>query len=146
MQLQKTSHRHEGIAEWLVSNPDKTQSECAKFFGYSQPWLSQIIHSDLFQAYYQQVCDERREVNVHTISAKMNYVAGLALDKTIQVLEHGEPSEGFITRTRENLLENLGYGAKGDLHLHQHEEKHVHLTAEQLHAARTRAQESKGAS
>ena len=141
--LTKTNHRHEGIAEWLVANPDKTLTECAKEFNYTQAWLSRIVHSDLFQAYYRMVCDERKEIAVHTISSKMNYAANLALDQTIAILEDTEtrPSERFIIETGGGLLEKLGYGGKAELHVHQHEEKHVHLTEEQLTVARDRANE-----
>lgn len=138
MSLQRTSHRHEAIAEWLVMNPDRPLGDCAKFFNYTQAWLSQIVHSDLFQVYYRQVCDDRKEIGVHTIANKMSYAAGLALDKTIERLEN-KPSERFILETADGFLQKLGYGTKGDLHIHN--DQHIHLTADQLNAARTRAQE-----
>ena len=141
--LQKTNHRHEAIAEWLVSNPDKQMGDCAKFFKYTQPWLSRIVHSDLFQAYYRNLCDKRGEIAVHSIAAKLNYAVNIALDKTIDRLQDTEkpPSERFIMETGSTLLDKLGYGGKGDLHVHTGDEKHVHLTPEQLLNARNTASE-----
>lgn len=136
-QLQKLNHRHDAIAEWLVANPDKSLSQCAAAMGYTVPWVSQIVNSDMFQAYYRELCAERKELAVHTISAKMNNAAALALDHMIAKLQPGTmPSEKFVGDAADKLLTKLGY-SQGDVHLHQH--AHAHFTAEDLQRARESA-------
>lgn len=49
-QIAKLSDMHEEMVDWLILNPTKPRSEMAKAFQVTQPWLSTIIHSDVFQA------------------------------------------------------------------------------------------------
>jgi hypothetical protein len=49
-ELKNLSVRHDQIMDWLIANPALPLSACAAAFGLTQPWLSCIIHSDLFQA------------------------------------------------------------------------------------------------
>ena len=137
MDLQKLSHRHDAIAEWLVCNPDKTQRDCAAFFKYTEPWMSQLIHSDMFQALYVKLCEERQVLAVHSVSAKMSAAAALALDRTIERLEAGaQPTDRFLTDTTNGLLDKLGYGKpEAPTQTHQH----LHLTADDLRDAANRA-------
>lgn len=47
------SRRHIGVMLWLLENPTATLTEGAKVLGYSRPWLSHIVNSHPFQAYYR---------------------------------------------------------------------------------------------
>ena len=48
-EIARLNTTHEMLMNWLVCNPEKSLRECADHFGYTQSWLSQIIHSDIFQ-------------------------------------------------------------------------------------------------
>jgi len=139
VELQTLNHRHDAIAEWLAMNGDKSLGECAREFNYTLPWLSQLVHSNLFQARYQEMCRERGEAALHSLGAKMSRAAHMALDRTIERLENGGgASDQFVTNAREKLLEKLGYaGEAGEVHQHQHQ--HVHVTSEDLENARDAA-------
>lgn len=131
--LQRLNHRHEQIINWLITHPSEPLSECAREFGYTQAWLSQVIHSDMFQAAYQDRCREAGITAIHTITSRLNVAAALALDKTIERLEGDVASERMISDTLRQTLPALGYGVKKDSpegHLH------LHLTAEDLTRAR----------
>lgn len=52
-ELQRISHTHDQIIDWLLANPWEPQSICAAHFRFTEPWLSTLIHSDLFQAKLQ---------------------------------------------------------------------------------------------
>lgn len=135
--LQNLNHRHVVIAEWLVVNPDKNLTACARHFDYTLPWLSRMIHSDMFQAYYLELCKERKVMAVHTISNKMNHAAGLALDRMIDKLEEGAMvGERFVLDSANGLLDKLGYTSRGP-EIHQHQ--HLHLSADDIKSARERA-------
>ena len=49
VQIKKLGWWHTAIMEWMLANPDKTLRECAENFDVTQPWLSSVINSDLFQ-------------------------------------------------------------------------------------------------
>ena len=138
--IAKLNHHHDAIAEWLVANPDKTQGACAAEFGYTEAWMSMIVNSDMFQVLYQAICEERKQLAVHTISAKMNNATALALDRTIEMLEPGKAvSERFLLDTQNSLLDRLGFSGKAErVELHEHRHVHV-LTGEEIVAARERA-------
>jgi len=140
--IQKLSHRHDAIIDWLITNPDKSQGDCAAFFGYSQPWLSQIIHSDAFQMVYRQRCEEKGMIATHTIVAKMAGIAALALDSIEKRIVNGQATERLLTDSTKMALQGLGYLDGGEVpgSIQYHSHQHVHLeNKEALQAARERA-------
>lgn len=121
-ELQKLNHRHDLVMEWLVCNGDKTQRECAEVFGYTEEWLSQMIHSDMFQAGYIALCQERKVAAVHTIASKLSATASLAIDRLKEKLESGKnPSEKFVLEATNTTLERLGYSGVKTVELHNHQ-------------------------
>lgn len=134
-------YTHEAIAEWLVANPMGSQGECAKFFGYSESWLSQVIHSDAFQAYYRKLADERGAIATHGIGEKINALAAVALDKAMERLVTA-PSDQHVLDTTELALKALGYlGSNGSASVRAEpaQHMHVHVDAEMLMEAREAA-------
>lgn len=110
--IQKVSVKHEAILNFLLENPTCSLGQTAAHFGISQPWLSCIIHSDVFQAKLR----ERQETVFHhtvvaTIKDKAAVVAHAALDKLADQLEMGliqDPKQ--LTETADKILGRLGYG------------------------------------
>ena len=140
-ELTRLNHTHEAIALWLIGNPGKSQGVCAKEMNLTESWLSRVIHSDMFQAFYTDLCKERNEVAVHSIGNKLSHVANLTLDRTVERLEGGMVTDRFLTDARANVLSSLGYDGKNHAHVeeHLHLHKHEHLTADDVVAARERA-------
>lgn len=136
-EIQRLNHRHEAIVNWLVANPHRSLTECAECLGYTLPWLSQVVHSDMFQAKYQERCREVGEIAVHTVKNRLTAVALLALQKTQERLESGASSERFILDATKNSLASLGYTQETitPQQIHQH----LHVDASVLEAARSRA-------
>ena len=140
--VKKLNNSHHAIAAMMVVTPGVKQGEIAAALGYTEPWVSRVVCSDLFQAYYEELRDSRDVPMVVALQDKMTRAAHLALDGICERLEGGGVSENLLTKTAVDMLDRLGYGGKGDLHLHQHDEKHVHLTPEQINKARERAREA----
>lgn len=138
-EIQKVSYTHEAIAEWLVVNPASSQGECARFFGYSEAWLSQIIHSDAFQAYYRKLAEDRGMIAVHGIAEKINAVAAIGLER-LQERMLLAPDDRLLVDGTEMALKALGYigGGKQAVSVPQ-QHMHVHVDAEALTEARERA-------
>lgn len=136
--LMRLNHRHEQIINWMIVNPHRNLGECAKHFNYTPGWLSQVVHSDIFQARYRQRAAEVGSVAVHTIANKLNGVAALALEKAEERLRAGIASERFLGETMASTLKMLGYGAPSPLQPLTSNEvhNHVHLHAEDIREAR----------
>lgn len=147
MELQKLNHRHDQIAEWLVINGDKTQGDCARHFKYTEAWMSQLIHSDMFQALYIELCNDRKIAAVHTVRNKMSHVASLALDKIIAGLKSDAVGGPDPMEAAELMLDRLGFSPKssavnaqaagGDIN------NNYYLTSEDLQRSRDNAREER---
>ena len=101
-----------------------------------------IVSSDLYQALYQDLGAGRKEVAVHSIGSKMTRAASVALDRTIERLDpngrHGDARERFLIQTTNGLLEKLGFVGEARPADPQ-QQLHLHLTPEDIIAARERA-------
>lgn len=107
-ELVKLSTTHEQLMNWLVLNPEKSLRECADHFGYTQSWLSQIIHSDLFQHALKEK-QERIAMRVaESIPAKLARAADIAVEKLTDHLEKTEDPE-FILSATDKILHRMGY-------------------------------------
>lgn len=135
--IARLSYRHDAIINWLIMHSDRPQNDCAAYFGYSASWLSTIINSDVFQAAYRARCEELGEMAIHSTHNKLAGIAGLAMEKTIEKL-NANPSERFISETRDSALDRLGLSPKKDVsdptkHLH------IHVDAQALKDARSQS-------
>ncbi|HSW65396.1 MAG TPA: hypothetical protein VLH56_19115 [Dissulfurispiraceae bacterium] len=98
--------------DWLVLNPDRTLKECAQYFGYTPAWLSQIIHSDMFQALYRERSNAAGEIATHTIAAELGGLTHAVIAKSLEKIENNQASERFLGQVLDTTLDALGYGAK----------------------------------
>lgn len=112
MQLNKLSHRHQQIVNWLVLNPDRSLTDCARFFGYTLPWLSLVVHSDMFQAVYQARCQEVGQLAVHSIANEMGALTHEVIEKSREKIQAGQASERFLGQVLDTSLRALGYGVQ----------------------------------
>lgn len=136
----RLNHRHEQIVNWLVANPDQTLGMCAQHFGYTQPWLSMIVHCDAFQARYAERCAETGSYVVHTAKNRLTNLAVRVMERAEQVIDGGGASERFLGETMKTTLSALGYtGNGGDQSPGSQQHLHVHVDAETLIAAREKA-------
>lgn len=111
MQLKDLNHRHEGIAHWLMANPDKNMGDCARALGYTQAWLSQVIHTDAFQAYYQRLLEDYVDDRVRPLRDKINNIAHKAcgaLEDQLDTPEFIPPKD--LASIADRALQRLGYG------------------------------------
>lgn len=107
-QIQRVSHKHNMIMNWLVLNPDRSLRECADHFGVTQPWLSTVIHSDVFQAEFQQKLQNIHVRCAESIPEKLRAVADIALEKLADKVAQSEDPE-FILDAADKALHRMGY-------------------------------------
>lgn len=106
--IQRLSHTHDQVINWLLVNPHKSLRECADYFGYTQAWLSTLIHSDIFQAELR-----RRQLDVaarvaQSIPEKLQAVADIALEKLGDAVAQSEDPD-FILDVADRALHRMGY-------------------------------------
>lgn len=54
VQIQKLSHHHLAIMDFMLANPTVPQWALAKQFNRTQAWVSTVVNSDLFQAHLHE--------------------------------------------------------------------------------------------
>lgn len=108
-QPQRLNYRHEAIIKWLIANPDLCLADCAAFFGYTQGWLSVIIHSDAFQAQYRTLQDASYDDVRLDIKAKITGLAHMALDKLAEQMPLVTDPRAALD-VADKTLKALGYG------------------------------------
>lgn len=109
--IKNPSHKHEILIQWLLENPHRSLGEAAAELGYTQAWLSIMIHSDLFQAKFAEVREHYFGSHFAEIGEKLEGLAHAALDKLVQQVELNDSPE-FLLKTADKALERLGYGSK----------------------------------
>lgn len=107
-EIKRISHRHEMIMNWMVLNPDRPLRECADHFKVTQPWLSSVIHSDIFQAEFQAKLRRVDSSVVQSIPEKLRVVADIALEKLADKVANSEDPE-FILDAADKALHRMGY-------------------------------------
>jgi hypothetical protein len=107
-QLKSLSHTHDMVINWMLLNPDRSLRECADYFGYSQPWLSTLIHTDLFQARLK----ERQAVVfaqiAQTVPEKLTALSDIATEKLTEAITKSEDSK-FILDAFDKVMHRAGY-------------------------------------
>lgn len=104
----KLSHRHDQIINWLLENPDKSLRACADHFHYSQGWLSQLIHSDIFQAQLKARQESVFVQIAQDIPTKLKGLADQAIEKVSEILERNENPD-LVVDIFDKTLNRLGY-------------------------------------
>lgn len=121
-ELARLSHTHHDIARFMLENPALPLSAVAQHFGYTQPWLSTIIHSGAFQAHLAELQSSADGMVIADVPARLRSIASMALDKLGDQLEFAEGTgpasrvdRTFVQETAEMALKALGFGRQGSV-------------------------------
>lgn len=107
-QIKNVSYTHESMISWLILNPDRPLRDAAAYFGYTQSWVSTVLHSDAFQKLYRQRQDEVAAVVAEDIPGKLRACTDVALDKLVMKIEGSENAD-FLLNATDKLLHRMGY-------------------------------------
>lgn len=110
-QIATLNHTHQRILDWLILNPDKTLRECADSMGYTQAWLSTVIHSDVFQLQLRQMNAEVHARVCGSVPEKLAALADIGIEKLTDMLAKSEDPV-FVANTTDKLLHRMGYAPK----------------------------------
>lgn len=107
-EIKRVSFTHEALILWLIENPHRSLRDCSEYFGYTQAWLSTIIHSDAFQAQLRRRQDQCAAMVMQDIPSKLRGASDIALEKLTMQLEKTEDAK-FLLDATDKLLHRMGY-------------------------------------
>ena len=102
---------HVQMLDWICANPHKSYGELAAVFGYTPGWVSQVIHSDAFQAL---LAERQTEMFGDIRLTVKDRVMGLAHESLKRLTEKvsTENDTDKIANAADIALKALGFGAK----------------------------------
>ena len=110
--IQKMSHKHEEILNFLLANPLLKMGDVAAHFNVTFPWLSTIVHSHAFQDQLQRRQDQVFDSAVLApIEGKLSAAAQVTLDAYLEKVPTLTADQ--LISSSDKLLKNLGYGSNG---------------------------------
>ena len=129
-QIQRVSHRHEAIIDFLLANPEvKDLHALCKMLNVSRSWLSIVMRSDAFRAAYTKRRDEYNQELAEGVQRKLFDTTLKALDKINNALEQDDLDPRYALDVADKTTNKLGFGAqKGNspiVEVHQHNNQPV---------------------
>lgn len=112
------SHRHQAVAEALLTNPDKTLRDIGAHFGYSENYFYMLVRSHAFQDYYQALLGRNLDERVLPLRDQITGVASRALDKLGKALEAPDTPAEFYLDVANKMLQRSGAGTAGQSPAH----------------------------
>jgi|SRR3990172_5702937 len=136
------SYLHEALADWMLINPGGTLRDMGLHFGYSAPWICQVINTDMFKAYMSA---RRLEVSAQvaeSLPRKLEAAAHLATERVIEVIEKSQDSDTILDAF-DKVMHRYGYAPKPNGQPVIGQQNNVfYLTRDELGQAREKLVES----
>lgn len=107
----KLSHTHEAIMAFMVANPTVPLKDVAAKFNFTQGWLSQLIHSSLFQAQLHYRQDVEFSEAALSVRDRLQEMAHTSLEKINERIALGGLGPDHLLASAELALKSLGFGA-----------------------------------
>ena len=108
-QITKIRYTHDAMIDILVAEPYISQGDLARRFGYTEPWVSTVMQTDLFQA---RMAERREEIVDPILRATVKERFAAMVTKSLEVLQQ-KLSKADINQIPDNLaLRALELGAK----------------------------------
>jgi hypothetical protein len=110
--IARVKYSHDAMIDLIISNPMASQGEIARYFGYTQAWVSRILNSDAFNA---RLALRKEEIVDPCLTAsveeRLKGLASMSLDVLMRKLEMA-PKEETALKALEITTKALGYGAR----------------------------------
>lgn len=112
VQLAKISYTHDAMIDQIIAHPDMSQQDLAALFGYTGPWVSQVLATDAFQS---RMAQRKNEIVDPVIKANIEErMKGLIL-QSMQKLQEKlavNPSDELTLGVFSAATKAAGYGAR----------------------------------
>ena len=134
--IEKVSHKHEMILQFMIANPTMLLRDVAQRFSVTQAWLSTVIHSDAFKDKLSERQDEIFGVISADLKEQMRAIANVGLEKIARFVETSE-DKPYVTDTTFGVLDRLGFSAKAVMQPTSAQQNNVYFVSkDDLNAAR----------
>ncbi len=101
------------MIDWLLSHPGEKLSFLAAEMGFSQSWVSIVLHSDTFvEEYTKRRMVHSKELTRQLIEKQLK-VALKAYDKLDLILEDDEVDDRLVLDTADKTAKLLGFSPSG---------------------------------
>ncbi len=111
--IKKASYTHKAMIDIIIANPGVNQGELAKYFGFTQGWVSQIMASDAFkQALEQRKAQIVDPAIIANIEERFEALVNRSMDVLMKKLETDTVSSDVALKAMELGARAMGYGAK----------------------------------
>lgn len=111
--LQRVRYSHEAMADMLVADPTISQNSIAAYFGRSATWISIVMNSDAFQAFYSARKAELIDPElIATIRERLNAltVTSLRILQEKMMRPANEVPDNLVLKAAELGMKGLGLG------------------------------------
>lgn len=115
-QIQKVRFTHDAVIDQIIMQPEVSQRELARTWGFTEAWMSIIINSDAFK---ERLAERKAEFVDPIIRASLNErldsLAQRSLDKLLDRLEGRDPlSPGAVKTIELVAIAKLGVGDRNN--------------------------------
>lgn len=126
--VDKLSPRHDMIMIFILANPTLSMGAIAKEFCVSAAWLSQVIHSDVFQEKLRERQDRVFHHTLLPLREKIEHLAHRTLDRLTEHVEMNSMPVEELRKTSVDTLKALGYGTSAAV-IVNNEQNNTYLAA-----------------
>jgi hypothetical protein len=113
VELKRVRYTHEAMVDFILANPGISQNQIASHFGYTPSWVSTVLNSDSFQAYFGTRKEELVDPALAaTINERLRAVADQSLKVILEKLSKTQVEDEFALQSAKLATAALGYGAK----------------------------------
>lgn len=106
----KLSHTHLAILDYMLVHPKASMGEVALAFGYTAPWLSTLINSDLFQEELRVRRAGLARVVEEQIRGSLEEVAKKGIHKLGEIMDDKDVDARVAVDITKTALQGLGFG------------------------------------
>lgn len=113
VQVRRLSHTHMAIMEYMIANPEMPLENVAAHFKYTPAWLSQLVHSDLFQMelrYWENIGLSEATLGVRDRLNDVAHQSLARLQERLATIGNQIPVDSLVDIS-EMALKSLGFGA-----------------------------------
>lgn len=111
--VRRLSHTHMAIMKFMIENPEMSTEAVAAEFKYTPAWLSQLVHSDLFQMelkYWQNLGLSEATLGVRDRLNDVAHQSLMRLQERLATIGSQIPVDSLVDIS-EMALKSLGFGA-----------------------------------
>ncbi len=101
--------RQFAIMEWLMLNPGRSLTECARDLGMPQATVYRITSSDMFRQRYMELMNGRIDERVMPVRDRLVGIAAQAADKLSAELARPDTDPEFALRVVDKVLARVNY-------------------------------------